>query len=359
MLFVIVDFLKALKNSDLATAGRLAHENPMAVLQGLPALCFSDLLQTKEAERVVDLARLLLDNGADPNSTLGDERPCLYGASGIQRHAGLTRLLLERGADPSDNESLYHASESFHLECLRAILEAKPKPDHVSYCLARKLDFEDEAGVRLFLDSGADPNFTARKDGDSALHHALRRGRSAVILGMLLAAGGNPDLPNGHGDTPLVLAKRYGREDVVALMPGADRLRINVGDEILGACCRGERPHKGSARLTAEQARTLPEMASLGKHDAVERLLEVGVPVDAVSHDSMTALHWAAWNADVPLAEILLRNKASLELQNRYGGTPLETAEYAYEQNPGNSNFETLIQKLSERKAKGRSTSGR
>jgi hypothetical protein len=34
-----------------------------------------------------------------------------------------------------------------------------PHPKRISYCLARMLDFENPAGVDLYLDHGADPNF--------------------------------------------------------------------------------------------------------------------------------------------------------------------------------------------------------
>jgi len=72
----------------------------------------------------------------------------------------LVRLLVERGAT-QDEDAFYHACEYSHNELLD-LLYAR---GHES-CVNHKLDFEDVAGLRWFLDRGVDVN------AHRCLHHA-------------------------------------------------------------------------------------------------------------------------------------------------------------------------------------------
>ncbi len=97
-----------------------------------------------------DLARSLLERGADPNVTFTNEygeMSALYGAAGVVHDPELTRVLLEADADPDDGESLYHATEAPDPACLRALLDygATAEPIH----LAHALDDERPEHVRL------------------------------------------------------------------------------------------------------------------------------------------------------------------------------------------------------------------
>ncbi len=48
----------------------------------------------------------------------------IYGAAGIARHVELTRLLLERGADPNDEETPYHVPQTADNEVLQVLLDS-------------------------------------------------------------------------------------------------------------------------------------------------------------------------------------------------------------------------------------------
>lgn len=68
--------------------------------------------------------------------------------------------------------------------------------------------------------------------------------------------------------------------------------------------------------------------------DAVERmdrsrirtLLKQRVDVDTPQIDGMTALHWATYQDDLEIAELLVRAGANVKAANRYGVTPLSLA---------------------------------
>jgi hypothetical protein len=196
---------------------RSSATRPGGPLDRAPILyaCFSRFLRRDPARRrgIARIVRSLLAHGADANSHYlesgdgGSIQTCLYGAAGIANDADLTRMLLDAGADvnelapdpgeagdagPLGTEALYHASEWADVTCLRLLLEARPPlhPARVSYCLARMLDFENPAGVHLYLAQGADPDvripWMAHR---THLHRAIAYGRSLEIVRLLIEGG--------------------------------------------------------------------------------------------------------------------------------------------------------------------------
>lgn len=115
-------------------------------------------------------AELLLDAGADPNSRVehdGWSQSALFDA--VQRRdLALIRLLLDRGAT-SDEDAFYHACEPGV-----AYLDVLYRPG-LENLVIRMLDFEDAAGLRWFLDRGADVN------AHGCLHCAIGRDRGADL----------------------------------------------------------------------------------------------------------------------------------------------------------------------------------
>ena len=67
--------------------------------------------------------------GAEPNAAWehpywpGSALRSLYGATGVNNNSSLARLLLERGADVNDGESIYHAAQCDHRECMDVLAE--------------------------------------------------------------------------------------------------------------------------------------------------------------------------------------------------------------------------------------------
>lgn len=293
--------------------------------------------------------RLLLETGADPNSFWTPEeapdsrQTALFGVCGRAENPALTKLLLDAGADPNEGssglgpEALYHAAELPGLACLRMLLEAGPDAAKVSYCLGRKLDFDDFEGVRLFLDYGADPNFvTPFGDHMTRLHHAIQRGRDTATIALLLDRGGDLALRTAHGKTPYALAVRYGRRDVAALLRdrGAKDGELSERDRFVGACALGDdeavlslRADPASA-LAEDDYQVLAKLAEENKAGAVSLMIRMGFdPNRAVGMGP--ALHHAAWTGAARTVDAILAHKPDLEVRNGYGGTALGTAVFA------------------------------
>lgn len=193
----------------------------------LVAVTHSGLIRDPEfTDALVRSAELLLSHGADPcqtweNPAFPDTREsALYGAAGKHHHAEMTRLLLAHGADPNDNESLYHSLESADLTCTRLLLDAGARVAGTN-ALAHALDFDRIDVVQLLLDAGADPN----ERHSSALHHAIRRGRTRPFIERLLHAGADIHAINADGQTPYMSALLLGLTDVAELLrsPEEDR----------------------------------------------------------------------------------------------------------------------------------------
>ena len=299
--------------------------------------CFSRFLRrdARRAAGIVRVVRLLLDHGADADAhyTTGAQgetriQTALYGAAGIANNAELTRMLLAAGADADElagdgevgaatlgPEALYHASEFADLSCLRLRLEASspPRPRRISYCLARMLDFENPAGVDLYLAHGADPNFRIPWLRDRThLHRAIANGRSAAIIRRLLEAGGDPNVTDDRGLTPLRSALRHGRDDVAGLLreAGADVTQVIPDD----------------ASAATVDPDVLCAAASRNDVELMLRLLEAGADPNAPGGmDEMPPLHSACWRGHVSAARLLIARNANVHALNRYGSDALGT----------------------------------
>lgn len=309
-------------------------------------LCYSEFQRFDLLRRDAFLrsAKLLLDAGADPNASfLVNEEPqtALYGVCGRANHPGLTRLLLDSGADPNEgtevfgSEALYHAAELPDLECLSLLLAAKPDASKVSFCLARKLDFEDIEGAKLFLAHGADPNFvTPFGDHMTRLHHAIQRGRGLDTVALLLDHGGDIGARTEYGKTPYALAVRYGRTSVADLLRahGATDAELTSMDRFVGACAIGDATLAQALRadlgaLGPDEYQVFAALAGEDNAVAVDTMARMGFDPNESANIGPVLCN-AAWTGAANAVDALLAHRPDLEKLNAFGGTALDTAAF-------------------------------
>jgi ankyrin repeat protein len=323
-------------------------------------VCYSRFWR-RDAERrtrLLAIATLLLEHGANPNGHYLREhdghrqvQTCLFAAAGIANDAELTALLLAAGANADEIvapdgiepparpeefgawlqrhplEALYHASEFKDVSCLRLLLEAKPSPMTVSYCLGRALDFDNEPAALLYLEYGANPNHVVPgNEQRSHLHKAVINRRSLATIQALLARGADPTLRDQSGSSPYRYAVRRGEHEIAKLLEqfGARREHVTDEDRAVGALASGT---DGDHLATLQpEPDLLVRAARRGDQVEVARLLAAGVDVNATV--DLPPLHAACYAGHLAAARLIFEHGASLTQQNAYGGTPLGTCIY-------------------------------
>jgi ankyrin repeat protein len=353
----------AILGDDAAVRRFLGLDRGAATAQGGPRrwdalthLCFSRYLRLDRTRSAgfVRTATALLDAGANPNTGWHEmnHQPspewesALYGAAGVAHDTELTRLLLERGADPNDEETPYHAPETYDNDAMQVLVKSgKLSDDSLATMLLRKADWHDHDGIRFLLEHRADPNRMTRWQ-HTALQHALRRDNAIENIELMLDHGADATLQNhADGKSAIATAARRGRGDVLVLL---ERRGVAVElagvDRLIAACARSDRGSvQAVARrepplvreLVAQGGRLLAEFAGNGNHDGVRQLLDLGVDVGALYKESdgywdiapdSTALHVAAWRAQHATVRLLLERGAAVNAPDGRGRTALALA---------------------------------
>jgi ankyrin repeat protein len=161
--------------------------------------------------RSLDVLRMLLEHGADPNKAYTKKIPpreaqgdikVIPGATPLFRATKSTdlpaiRLLIEKGANPS----VATTDHSTPL-MVAAGLGAPLTRDEDTIEGANRGDPVD--AMKLFLQAGADVN-AANDPGFTAVHYAAQGGRNRIVE-FLAANGARLDVKNKAGKTPLDLA---------------------------------------------------------------------------------------------------------------------------------------------------------
>lgn len=315
-------------------------------------LCFSKYLRYNKdkSNDFIAAATALLDAGADPNSGFMAKDPypgfesALYGAAGVNQHAGLTKLLLERGANPNDEEAVYHSPETYDNDAMKVIVETgKLMKENLSVMLIRKIDWHDYEGLKYMLDHGADPN-GERKRGWYALHHSLMRANGLPLIELLLDHGADPMLMK-NGFNAITLAACEGRADVLQLLKQKGiPVELESIYKLIAACAEADtntiHAMVASSPALVQQllqmgGELLSRFAVGGNAAGVQQLLNIGVPADAhyrmgdgyygIPPESL-AIHVAAWRGFPAIVQILIDAGSPVDVPDKHGQTPLALA---------------------------------
>ncbi|HEX6898671.1 MAG TPA: ankyrin repeat domain-containing protein [Thermoanaerobaculia bacterium] len=299
------------------------------------------------AKGLLEIARLLLDHGADPDAAFVVEpwtdsplRP-LYGACGLANFPAMAELLLDRGATINDFESLYHAQEHPDTRCLELLLARGADPKGTN-ALNHAMDFPGLERVRLLLEHGADPNegihFTP-------LHFAILRGRERAVLELLVEHGADINA-RAFGRTPYQVALQLGHAEAAEYLAslGAETGAATPFERFAEACGRVDLE---SARrvatenpglfesLSNHEREVFAHIAQLGKAGMIATMIDAGLPVQTAGLKRQTALHWASWHGWRETVEALLARRAKVDaVEDEHGGTPLDWAIHGSDNSP-------------------------
>ena len=311
----------AIAMGDLAKVKNSIKENTDVDVKNL-ALCVAVACGRE------DIVRFLLTGGAQVSSTSKDGQTPLHRAA-RRGYENLARLLLDRGADVNAKDM-------------------RGTPLH--YAAARG----HEDVVALLIAKGADVNAENTRrcrpfDAAAANYHTR-------IVQLLLDAGANLEVEGRYDWTPLIGAAWTGRKDLAELLVqrGADVNQMKPGDwsPALSAAHRGYidilqllLAHGADVNEKDDSGWSLLHYAT-GKPDITKLLLEKGADPNVVDRENgCTPLHYVASGSEEgkdykTVAELLISHGTNVNAKNWEGKTPLTLAQEA-----GNTDIVKLLKK--------------
>ena len=279
------------------------------------------------------VAQRLLEHGADPNAHYmwgGQYRfTALAGAFGEgemgpinqpphERCAELARLLLDAGADCNDGQALYNTMFTPGSDCLAMLLEHGLGPAHKNNWL---LDEGDELIENDEQTLGYQLQWAAR-------NHHVERARLLIDSGAEVR-GRVEDRTlyewawlSGHPDLAQYLADH-----------GAETVELSVVQRFAGRCMSGDGDSarallRSQPDVVAETQAAMPSLladaAAGNRLDAVRTMLHLGFDT---GRPDRTPLHQAAFHGHLAMARLLIENGADLSQRDAFfAATPMQWA---------------------------------
>jgi uncharacterized protein len=210
-----------------------------------------------------DVARFLLDKGADPNLADKTGRAALYAA--VDAHT------MPASNRPSPNEA---DNETTSLDLVKAVL---------AHGGAVNTQLKTQQPYRTKVDRGNDTMLTT---GTTPLLRAAKAG-DVVVITLLLEKGADAKLATRNGINPIMAAAGLGTKE----------------------------------EDTVGRKKTEREMI-----DSIELCLKAGADVNAIDSRGQTALHGAAQKGWNQVVQYLADHGAKVDVKDKKGLTPLDAA---------------------------------
>uniref|UniRef100_A0A8C8JJ55 RING-type E3 ubiquitin transferase n=1 Tax=Oncorhynchus tshawytscha TaxID=74940 RepID=A0A8C8JJ55_ONCTS len=280
-------------------------------------------------------------------------------ASG-ERLSQLLKKLFETQESGDINEELVKAAANGDLAKVEDILK-RPDVDVSDPCIQHSFriyllqieidkdgdravhhaSFGDEGSVIEVLQRGGADLNARNKRRQTPLHIAVNKGHLQVVK-TLLDFGCHPSLQDSEGDTPLHDAISKKRDDMLSVLleAGADvTITNNNGFNALHhAALRGnpsamrvllsKLPRPWIVDEKKDDGYTALHLAALNNHVEVAELLvhQGSASLDIQNVNQQTALHLAVERQHTQIVRLLVRAEAKLDVQDKDGDTPLHEA---------------------------------
>jgi ankyrin repeat protein len=330
---------------DVQAAQKILHENPgLARARGGPYswepllyAAYSRLNSTATEHSTLEVARLLIQHGADPNAGfLWDGQyvfTALTGAFGEgeggpknqpehQYCYQLARLLLEAGADPNDSQTLYNrmfTGGTKHLELLFEFGLGKGGDGAWFKRLGGHLDTPSE--------------MLQQQMAWAAKYNQVERLKLLVERGVDVNG-----IDNRLQRTPYELAVLNGNKEIAEYLieHGATISQLSDLDEFAAACLTADADRARSllrkdptlvGRLGDDRAELLQLAAERDRQNAIGLMAELGFNLN--ERRRTTALHHAAMSGHLEMAKLLIELGADPTIRDtEFNARPIGWAKY-------------------------------
>lgn len=178
--------------------------------------------------------------------------------------------------------------------------------------LKNKIIGGDSQFVKTYLHRSGNPDIRIDRIGNTPLIVAARQGKEEIVR-LLVEDGANVSRENDKGLNPLVTAVASGHRDIV-------RYLIEHGADV------NYEPNVAGDKLYLNLAPPLLLAGRLGYEDIVEDLLKAGAKVGIQDERGQTALLQSSCHCKPKMIELLVREGADLNERDRKGWTPLMCA---------------------------------
>ena len=309
-------------------------------------------------------ATALLDAGAIPNPAGRTSRPA-ESPNGRARSTAppasrttpeLTRLLLERGADPNDDETPYHAPETYDNAALKVLVEsgkltddslvddpaaqdrlARLRRDQVAARARRRAGRHRPTGAKRRCTTPSSATTTSRSSSSCSITARIRWRsrpvRSAARRGPGIGPRSQMAARRGRGDVLDAFARRGVLDRARGPRAAAGRVRP--------ARCRGRRSRSpratrrssascgptaagSSRRSPASATRTACAFCSIWASPSMRRSSRA--KVTSTSRRTAWRIHVAAWRASHATVRLLIERGSPIDTPDGKGRTPLMLA---------------------------------
>lgn len=285
------------------------------------------VIDAHSAARLGMMPKLTELVAADPSvvhAKGGDGQTPLHFASTVE----IARFLLENGADINARDVDHESTPAqYMLRVQQKRHYPKDRQDVARYLVSRGCRTDvlmaaalgDTNLVRRHLDS--DPNCIRMSVSEQWFPKEDPRAGGTIYIWTL-----------GANRTAHTIARDFGHEEVFQLLmehtPEDLKLALacELGDEAAFHEFLAQRPEPAAGLSEIDQVK-LPNAAQSNNINAVRLMLQAGWPVDTRGEMGATALHWAGFNGNAEMAREILRFHPALELKSReYAGTALAWA---------------------------------